>query len=106
MSKAPLMPASRKLAVFVKSSKKRSPASTAWLKRQLNDPYVVAGQGTIAVELLRQLPDMDAIFIATGGGGLMSGIGSWLHARAPRADIIGCWPENSSGLRYSISMGR
>ena len=44
MSKAPLMPASRKLAVFVKSSKKRSPASTAWLKRQLNDPYVVAAK--------------------------------------------------------------
>ena len=44
MSKAPLMPASRKLSVFVKSSKKRSPASTAWLKRQLNDPYVVAAK--------------------------------------------------------------
>ena len=44
-----------------------------------NDPYVVAGQGTVAVELLRQLPDMDAIFIATGGGGLISGIGTLLH---------------------------
>src|SRR5580692_3810896 len=36
-----------------------------------NDPYVVAGQGTIAMELLRQLPEIGAIFIATGGGGLM-----------------------------------
>ena len=71
-----------------------------------NDPYVVAGQGTIAVELLRQLPDMDAIFIATGGGGLMSGIGSWLHARAPRADVIGCWPENSEVLHASLLAGR
>src|SRR5580693_8507822 len=44
-----------------------------------NDPYVVAGQGTIAVELLRQLPDLDAIFIATGGGGLISGIGALLR---------------------------
>jgi 23S rRNA (uridine2552-2'-O)-methyltransferase len=44
MSKPPLMPASRKLSVFVKSSRKRSPASTAWLKRQLNDPYVVAAK--------------------------------------------------------------
>jgi threonine dehydratase len=71
-----------------------------------NDPYVVAGQGTIAVELLRQLPDMDAIFIATGGGGLMSGIGAWLHARAPRADVIGCWPENSAVLYASLQAGR
>jgi 23S rRNA (uridine2552-2'-O)-methyltransferase len=44
MSKAPLVPASRKLSVFVKSSRKRSPASTAWLKRQLNDPYVAAAK--------------------------------------------------------------
>jgi threonine dehydratase len=71
-----------------------------------NDPYVVAGQGTIAVELLRQLPDMDAIFIATGGGGLMSGIGVWLQARAPRAEVIGCWPENSAVLYASLQAGR
>jgi threonine dehydratase len=71
-----------------------------------NDPYVVAGQGTIAVELLRQLPDMDAIFIATGGGGLMSGIGALLQARAPRAEVIGCWPENSAVLYASLQAGR
>src|SRR5271156_4507524 len=61
-----------------------------------NDPYVVAGHGTVAVELLRQLPDLDAIFIATGGGGLISGIGTLLHHLAPRAEVIGCWPENSA----------
>ncbi len=44
MTKAPMIPASRKLSVFVKSSRKRSPASTAWLKRQLNDPYVIAAK--------------------------------------------------------------
>src|SRR5258708_10990492 len=59
-----------------------------------NDPYVVAGQGTVAVELLRQLPDMEAIFIASGGGGLMSGIGTLLHPTAPRAEVIGRWPGN------------
>jgi threonine dehydratase len=71
-----------------------------------NDPYVVAGQGTVAVELLRQLPDMDAIFIATGGGGLISGIGALLHAEAPRVEVIGCWPENSAVLYESIKAGR
>jgi threonine dehydratase len=71
-----------------------------------NDPYVVAGQGTIAVELMRQLPDLDAIFIATGGGGLISGIGAHLRHAAPRAEIIGCWPENSQVLYQCIQAGR
>ena len=71
-----------------------------------NDPYVVAGQGTIAVELLRQAPDLEAIFIATGGGGLMSGIGSYLRQAAPGAEIIGCWPQNSAVLFESLKAGR
>ncbi|MDB6083726.1 MAG: L-threonine ammonia-lyase [Gammaproteobacteria bacterium] len=70
-----------------------------------NDPYVVAGQGTIAVELMRQAPDLDAIFIATGGGGLMSGIGSYLRHAAPRAEVIGCWPENSPVLYECLKAG-
>jgi threonine dehydratase len=71
-----------------------------------NDPYVVAGQGTIGVELMRQSPDLDAIFIATGGGGLLSGIGSYLKSAAPNARIIGCWPENSAVLYECIKAGR
>ena len=71
-----------------------------------NDPYVVAGQGTVAVELVRQLPDMDAIFIATGGGGLISGIGALLHTQAPHVEVIGCWPENSAVLYKSLKAGR
>jgi threonine dehydratase len=71
-----------------------------------NDPYVIAGQGTIAVELLRQAPDLDAVFVATGGGGLLSGIGSWLRHAEPHVEIIGCWPENSSVLYQCIKAGR
>jgi threonine dehydratase len=71
-----------------------------------NDPYVIAGQGTIAIELLRQAPDLDAVFIATGGGGLMSGIGSCLRHFAPRAEIIGCWPENSAVLYRCLQADR
>jgi threonine dehydratase len=71
-----------------------------------NDPYVVAGQGTIAVELIRQLPDLDAIFIATGGGGLISGIGSHLRSAAPGVEIIGCWPVNSAVLYECLKAGR
>jgi threonine dehydratase len=71
-----------------------------------NDPYVVAGQGTVALEVLRQLPDIDAIFIATGGGGLISGMGSVLRQLAPHAEVIGCWPKNSAVLYASLEAGR
>jgi threonine dehydratase len=71
-----------------------------------NDPQVIAGQGTIAVELRRQLPELDAIFIATGGGGLLSGIGAGLRAYAPRAEIIGCWPRNSAVLYECLQAGK
>ena len=71
-----------------------------------NDPEVIAGQGTIGVELMHQLPDLDAVFIATGGGGLMSGIGSYLKTAAPQAHIIGCWPENSAVLYDCLKVGR
>jgi threonine dehydratase len=71
-----------------------------------NDPYVVAGQGTIGVETLRQLPDLGAIFVAAGGGGLISGVGSYLRHHAPGAEIIGCWPENSAVLYECLKAGR
>ena len=58
-----------------------------------NDPEVMAGQGTIAVELEKQQPGIDAIFIAVGGGGLIGGIGLY----AKRADSK--WPTASRGLR-------
>jgi threonine dehydratase len=71
-----------------------------------NDWQVVAGQGTIAVELLRQLEQIDTVFIATGGGGLISGIGSYLKARSPQTEIAGCWPENSRVLYECLRAGR
>jgi len=71
-----------------------------------NDPYVVAGQGTIGVELLRQAADLEAIFIAVGGGGLLSGIGAQLRRAAPQAEIIGCWPRNSAVLYECLQAGR
>jgi len=71
-----------------------------------NDWQVVAGQGTIAVELLRQVGHIDAVFIAVGGGGLVSGIGSYLRARSPQTEIVGCWPDNSRVLYECVRAGR
>jgi threonine dehydratase len=71
-----------------------------------NDAQVMAGQGTIAVELLRQIPRVDALFVAVGGGGLIGGIGAYMKSASPRTEIVGCWPENSRVLYESIQAGR
>jgi threonine dehydratase len=71
-----------------------------------NDIDVVAGQGTVAVELQNQAPEMDAVFVAVGGGGLIGGIGAYLKWVAPHTQIVGCWPENSPVLFECIKAGR
>lgn len=70
-----------------------------------NDYDVIAGQGTIAVELVRQLPDIDYIFVTVGGGGLISGIASYLHAVSPKTKVVGCLPENSAEMYHSVKAG-
>ena len=71
-----------------------------------NDLDVVAGQGTIAVELLRQATVLDAVFVAVGGGGLIGGIGAYLKAVSPRTEVVGCWPENSPVMRACLDAGK
>lgn len=70
-----------------------------------NDRDVVAGQGTIGVEILRQLPELDVVFAAVGGGGLIGGIGAYLKAVSPRTEIIGCWPVNSPVMHICMEAG-
>jgi threonine dehydratase len=58
------------------------------------------------VELARQLPDLDAVFISVGGGGLISGIGSYLKAVNKEVKIVACWPENSRVMYECMKAGR
>ena len=71
-----------------------------------NDPQVIAGQGTIALELLEQLPRLDVIYVSIGGGGLISGIGSVIKAFSPRTRVVGVSASNSAALAASIRAGR
>jgi len=70
-----------------------------------NDWAVVAGQGSCGFEILRQLPDIDAVFVAVGGGGLVSGVASILKATRPQASIVACQPEASAVMTESIRAG-
>jgi threonine dehydratase len=70
-----------------------------------NDAMVVAGQGTIAAELVRQADALDAVFVSVGGGGLIGGIGAYLRAHSPQTRIVGCLPENSPVMAVSQEAG-
>jgi threonine dehydratase len=69
------------------------------------DPLVVAGQGTLGLEILEDLPDVDAILIAIGGGGLIAGMATAIRALRSGVRIIGIEPVGSPTLKASIDAG-
>ena len=71
-----------------------------------NDPQIIGGQGTIAVELAKQLDHIDAVFATLGGGGLLSGIGLYLKTVFPRMRLAGCSPANSAVMLDSLRAGK
>jgi len=70
-----------------------------------NDYMVIAGQGTIGVEIVDRLPDVDAVLVCVGGGGLIGGIASWIKEVRPEAEVIGCLPENAPEMYLSVQKG-
>ena len=70
------------------------------------DPLVVAGQGTVGLEILQQDPDVEVVLVAIGGGGLISGVASALKAVKPSVRIVGVEAAGSPTLRDSVQAGR
>ncbi len=71
-----------------------------------DDPYVIAGQGTIAMEILRQHQGpLDAVFVAIGGGGLISGVASYIKAVRPEVKVIGVQMNDSDAMLQSVKKG-
>jgi threonine dehydratase len=72
-----------------------------------DDPLVIAGQGTIADEILRQKPQgLAAIFVPIGGGGLISGIGAYVKSLQPAVKVIGVQPKDTDAMYQSVAAGR
>ncbi len=75
-----------------------------------DDPDVIAGQGTIAMEMLSQLqklgsPRLDAVFVAIGGGGLISGVANYIKAVRPEIKVIGVHTKDSNAMLQSVQSG-
>ncbi|HDL8053898.1 TPA: threonine/serine dehydratase [Yersinia enterocolitica] len=71
-----------------------------------NDKQIIAGQGTCGMEMVEQQPDLDAVFVAVGGGGLISGIATVLKKLSDKTQIIGCWPANATSMYTSLENGK
>jgi len=72
-----------------------------------NEPQIIGGQGTIGIEILKQLPITTSIFVPVGGGGLISGIAGYIKSSSvPGIKIFGCLPTSSPVMSESIKAGR
>ncbi len=71
-----------------------------------NDPKIIGGQGTIAIELLEQLEDIDTVFAAVGGGGMISGIAGYLKEIKPHIEVVACLPTNSPVMYESVKANK
>ncbi len=68
-----------------------------------DDSLVIAGQGTIGLEILDQLPEVTHIFICVGGGGMLAGIAQYVKALRPDVKIIGVEPDDSNAMQASLA---
>jgi threonine dehydratase len=71
-----------------------------------NDPLVIAGQGTAALELLEEVPDLDVVMAPVGGGGLLSGTALAVAGLSPDTRVIGAEPEGADDAYRSLQVGR
>ena len=71
-----------------------------------DDVAVIAGQGTIALEILRQMPDVEAVVVPVGGGGLLSGIAYTIKTLKPSCKVYGVEVEGMNGMQLSLAAGK
>jgi threonine dehydratase len=71
-----------------------------------DDPDIIAGTGTLGLEILQDVPDVDAVIVPVGGGGLIAGIGLAIKSIAPQVRIIGVEPINAPTMHSSLAAGK
>jgi threonine dehydratase len=71
-----------------------------------DDPMIIAGQGTVGLEILEQCPDVGTVIVEVGGGGLSSGVAAAIKQRAPQVRVIGVEPEGAAKMTRSLEAGQ
>jgi threonine dehydratase len=70
-----------------------------------NDLRIIEGQGTVGVEILRDLQNIDYVFLPIGGGGLAAGVSAYFHTHSPGTKIIGVEPEGAPSMKEALEAG-
>ncbi len=83
----------------------RYPGTEGYFVHPVMDDAVMAGNGTIGLELVEQLDEIDTVLVPWGGGGLTTGIASALAALSPRTKVFACEPETGAPLAASLAAG-
>ena len=81
-------------------------ATGATFVHPFNDPYVIAGQGTIGLEMIEEQPDLDVVLVPIGGGGIAAGIAMAIKTLNPNTKVIGVQTENAPSMYQSIKDGK
>jgi threonine dehydratase len=91
-------------AAFAEAARRQHSGAT--LVHPFDDPYIAAGQGTIALEILDDLPDVSRVYVSIGGGGLITGIATALKAVSPEARIFGVETRGADAMALSLAAGK
>lgn len=101
-----------RIELYDRASGDRERLAAAWVEREgrvlvppFDDPAIVAGQGTAALELLEEVPDLDAIVTPVGGGGLVSGSALAAHGLRPGLAVYGVEPVTAADVKLSLERG-
>ncbi len=75
------------------------------LVHPFDDPLIIAGQGTVGHEILVDMPEVGAVIVGLGGGGLISGIAAAIKAQKPKVKVVGVEPEGAAAMTASLKAG-
>ncbi len=103
---ARVVPAGRSYQEAYQEATRVQAVTGATLVHAFDDPQVIAGQGTVGVEIGEQLPETDTVLVPVGGGGLLAGIALYLKASRPAVRLIGVEPQGADGLTRSLAAGQ
>ena len=90
-------------AAFAEAERLRQKGLT--LVHPFDDPHVAAGQGTVGLEILEDLPDVSRVYVSIGGGGLIAGMATIMKAAHPDIRIIGCETEGADAMAKAVAAG-
>lgn len=93
-------------ATLLEHTRKLQEALGATFVHPFDDPDVIAGQGTVGLEIMDEAPSLDMVVVPVGGGGLISGVATAVKGRSPQTMVVGVEPEGSAAVARSLAAGR